>query len=355
MEKHLYLYKGGLNNQVKSEETLLNELRMERRETNKKKWTKRIIFFILFLLFITSVYGVFVFYKTKSALDNAQVDLNREGDKSELREEAVNIGSNPISILLMGVERYSTGDKDGRADTQIVMTLNPNTNEMAMVTIPRDTRVNIENAGEYSGIHKINSAYTYGSITGYGAEKLQVETIEKLLNIPIDKFVAIDFDGFRDIIDAIGGVNIDIKEGFWEKNIYNNDEKIYFTPGQDKLNGEEALAFVRMRLRDVNLTYSRDERQRQLIEALIKQFISAGTIFKVDKITSILGENIDTDLSAEEIYILQQQYSKINKSTIKTILIGGQDQYVNGSSYFIPEESGIEEVSQQLRESLELK
>ena len=330
----------------------MNELRIK---TNKKKWTKRLLLFILVLLFITSVYGVFVFYKTKSALDNAQVDLNREGDKSELREEAVKIGRDPISILLLGVEKYSTGGKDGRADTQIVMTLNPNTNEMTMVTIPRDTRVNIENAGDYSGIHKINAAYTYGSMTGYGAEKLQVETIENLLNIPIDKFVAIGFDGFRDIIDTIDGVDIDIKEGFWEKNIYNHDEKIYFSPGQAHLNGEEALAFVRMRLRDVNSIYSRDERQRQLIEALIKQIISTGTIFKVDKITNILGENIETDLSAEEIYVLQQQYSKMNKSSIKTIEIAGQDQYVNGGSYFIPEESGLEEVGQQLRESLELK
>ncbi|MCE5173502.1 LCP family protein [Paenibacillus profundus] len=71
-----------------------------------------------------------------------------------------------------------------------------------------------------------------------------------------------------------------------EKNIYNNDEKIYFSPGQDQLNGEEALAFVHMRLRDVNSTYSRDERQRQLIEAVIKQLISIGTIFNVDRITN---------------------------------------------------------------------
>ncbi len=328
---------------------------MERSKANKRKWPKRLLLLVLFLLLITSAYGAFVFYKTKSALDHAQVDLNREGDKSKLREEAVKIGENPISILLLGVESYSTGGKDGRADTQIVMTLNPNTNEITMVTIPRDTRVYIDNAGDYSGTHKINAAYTYGSITGYGAEKLQIETVENLLNIPIDNFVAIDFDGFREIIDAIGGVDIDIKEGFWEKNIYNNNEKIYFTPGPDHLNGEEALAFVRMRMRDVNATYPRDERQRQFMESAIKQFISAGTIFKVDKITDILGENIETDLSAEEIYVLQKQYSKMNKSAIKTVEIPGQDQYINGGSFFIPEELGLEEVSQQLRESLELK
>ncbi len=64
----------------------------------------------------------------------------------------------PISILLLGVENYSTDGKDGRADTQIVVTLNPHNNQMQMVTIPRDTRVTIENAGKYTGVHKINAA-----------------------------------------------------------------------------------------------------------------------------------------------------------------------------------------------------
>src|SRR5699024_3081592 len=98
-----------------------------------------------------------------------------------------------------------------------------------------------------------------------------VETAEDLLGIPINEYATVDFDGFRDIVDALGGVNIDIKKGFWEENIYNNNKRIDFQAGPANLNGEEALAFVRMRKRAVNSEYPREERQRQFIQAAAKQ------------------------------------------------------------------------------------
>ncbi|GAB4074778.1 hypothetical protein GCM10028778_22810 [Barrientosiimonas marina] len=289
-----------------------------------------------------------------NAFDQSQVDLNRENDKSDFRNKSVTIDKDPISILLMGVEDYSSDGKHGRADTQIVMTIDPETHDMNMVTIPRDTRVTIENAKEYTGTHKINAAYTYGSITGYGAEKLQMETVENLLNIPIDHFVTVGFDGFRDIVDALGGVDIDIKEGFWEKNIYQNDERIYFEQGDTHLNGEESLAFVRMRKRSVNASYGRDTRQRQFLKATIDQAISAGTIFKVSDITDILGKSVKTDLAAKEIFALEKQLAAKNDLSMKTIEIKGTEKTVNNGSYFIPEKTDLEEVSQQLRQVLGL-
>ena len=338
---------------VKVRSKRLSESRTDRRQGKKRRgrWLKRLLLILLIILLIIVGYGIYVYIKASNAIKESQVDL---GTKSALRDEAVTIGKDPISILIMGVENYSTGGKDGRADTQIVITMNPDTDEMTMVTVPRDTRVNIDNAGEYTGMHKINSAYTYGSITGYGPEKLQVETVEKLLNIPIDTFVAVDFDGFRDIVDALGGVDIDIKEGFWEKNIFNNDKRIYFKAGPAHLNGEEALAFVRMRKRAVNVSYSRDERQRQFLKASVNQAVSAGTIFKVGQITDILGDHVKTNLNAKEIYAIERQYSSIKNSSMKTIEIKGQDEMVNGLSYFIPDGTSLEETSQKLRKTLGL-
>ncbi|GGH83776.1 putative transcriptional regulator YvhJ [Pullulanibacillus pueri] len=310
------------------------------------------ILIILFLIVVA--YGIYVFYKANDALNDSQVDLGRTGNKSDLRDEAITIGKDPFSILLMGVENYSTGGKDGRADTQIVITMDPESHKMTIVTVPRDTRVNIEHAGQYTGMHKINAAYTYGSITDYGAEKLQVETVEKLLDIPIDKFIAVDFDGFREIVDALGGVDINIKEGFWEKDIYNHNKHITFKAGPAHLNGEEALAFVRMRKRAVNASYSRDERQRQFLKATVNQAISAGTIFKVGQITDILGDHVKTNLNAKEIYALEKQYSSMKKSSMNTIEIKGQDEMVNGLSYYIPDGTNLEQVSGQLRKILKL-
>ncbi|GGB59675.1 LytR family transcriptional regulator [Virgibacillus dakarensis] len=337
----------------------MSELRTERRRQRKKtkRWKKRILL-ILLILFIIIVGGLgYLFFHAYNAAKNSYQDLDRPGEKSALRDMDVTIGKDPISILLMGVETYATGGENGRADTQIVVTLNPHTNTMTMTTIPRDTQVDLpaEGAGQYAGIHKINAAYTYGSITGYGGNKFTVETVEQLLNIPIDEYVAVDFEGFRDIVDALGGVTVNIKEGFWEKNIYNDNKKIYFKKGPAKLNGEEALAFVRMRKRAVNNVYSRDERQRQFIQAAINEAVSVGTIFKLGEISDILGKDVETSLTPTEIYALQKVYSSIDASAIKTYTIEGSDQTTNGGSYFIPTDEGLAEVSRKLKQELELQ
>ncbi|MFJ9462888.1 LCP family protein [Viridibacillus arvi] len=325
----------------------------QKRERSKKKLLKvvRIISISLFLAIIS--YGGFIFIKMKNAYVSSTVNLERTGDKSDLREDEVTFNENPISILLLGIEDYSSKKKDGRADTQMVITLDPSTNVINMVTVPRDTRVNIENAGEFSGIHKMNSAYTYGDITGYGAVKLQIETVEKFLNIPIDNFIAINFEGFRDIVDALGGVSLDIKTGFWEENIYDGS-KIEFNEGKSHLTGEESLAFVRMRKRAENAIYSREERQRQFLKATIDQAISAGTIFKIGQLTDILGKNVETNLSLKEIYALQKKYTKSSDLSIKTITIKGSDRRVDGSFYYIPEEKSLKKVSKKLRNILKL-
>lgn len=333
-------------------------MRKHRTKITKEKPKKRILKWFLLstiiIVLLASSYGIYTFVQVKSALDHSTVDLDRKGDKSELRENNITFSKDPISILLIGVEDYAKDTDSGRADTQIVVTLDPNSKQIHLVTIPRDTRVRIENAGEYSGIHKINAAYTYGDITGYGAVKLQIETVEKLLNIPIDHFVAVNFDGLRDIVNTLGGVTIDVKEGFWEKNIYDNS-KIEFKKGKTLLNGEESLAFVRMRKRDVNATYSRDERQRQFLKAVIDQAMSAKTIFKVGQISDILGKNVETDLSAKDIFALQKQYSELKNPSISTLEIDGADQTVDGGSYFIPQQSSLQQVSENLRSILKLK
>lgn len=336
---------------------MVSELRSERKKQKKfKTWKKRILLSILFLLILVIGIGSYLLFHTYHAANNSYNGLERQGEKSELRNEAVTIGEDPISILLMGIENYSTGGENGRADTQIVVTLNPETYKMTMTTVPRDTRVELpaEGAGQYAGFHKINSAYTYGSITGYGGNKLTVKTIENLLDIPIDEYIAVDFKGFRDIVNALDGVTVDIKKGFWEKNIYKNDKRIYFTEGTTKLNGEEALAFVRMRKRAVNTEYSRDERQRQFIRAAISQAISVGTLFKVEEISDILGTNVETSLRPSEIYALQKAYSSIDTSAIETFKIDGSDQRINGLAYFVPAEEGLAEVTRKLEQELGL-
>ncbi|MBP1948124.1 LCP family protein [Virgibacillus litoralis] len=334
----------------------MQDLRLERRKLKRSKIRKkRLLYSVIFLIVIIIGIGIYLLLQTYNAANESYNELDRPGGKSELRNDTVTIGEDPISILLLGIENYSSGGKNGRADTQIVVTLNPDTNKMTMTSIPRDTRVNLpaEAVGrEHAGFHKINAAYTYASLSGYGATKLTVETAENLLDIPIDEYAAVDFEGFRDIVNALGGVTIDIKKGFWEKNIYNNDKRIYFTEGTTKLSGEEALAFVRMRKRAVNNSYPRDERQRQFIKAAISEAISVGTIFRIGEITDILGKHVKTSLKPAEIYALEKEYSSIETAAIETFEIDGSNQRVNGVSYFIPTDQDLAKISKKLKQEL---
>ncbi len=283
-------------------------------------------------------------------------DLDR-GEKSDLREEAVDAQEDPISILLMGVEDYSTDGRAGRADTQIVLTLDPDTDKMTMTSIPRDTLVDIPASKvrqKYAGSHKINAAYTLGEVTGYGAEKLTVETVEDLLDIPIDKYATVNFDGFIEVVDLLGGVTIDVKEGFWERSSLDYYKKIEFEEGPMKMNGEEALAFVRMRKRNVAVTYTRDERQRQFLKASIDEALSPGTLFKINEMKDVVGENVSTNLTPGEMLSLRKAFSS-DQTSVETMEIEGENKRLNdGLYYFVPDEESLDQTKNTLKKSLDL-
>ncbi len=331
-------------------------MRTRFRDRRKKKRKRKLLLTISVLLLIIVGIGGYLGFKVYDTAKQSYSELDRENGMSDLRDSKVDIGNEPISILLLGIENYSSDGKGGRADTQIVLTLDPKTKDVTMTTIPRDTKVEIsgEKVGaEYAGSHKINAAYTYGYLTHYGAKKLAVETAEDLLGIPIDKYVAVDFDGFHDIVDAIGGVQVDVKYPFWEKNYYSKD-RIYFDKGMTEMNGEEALAFVRMRKRDINTVYSRDERQRQFIKATVDEIKSGDTIFEINKISDVLKDNVETNLKPGEILALQRKFPSLSSTAIETKEIKGTISEGGGPSYFIPDLNQLEVLKKELRDSLNL-
>ncbi|GGH76640.1 LCP family protein required for cell wall assembly [Pullulanibacillus pueri] len=334
----------------------MGKSRSEIKGTKRKRSRifKSIIFIILLFVLLGGGYGAYAFSNIYHAAEESYKPIDR--DKSQYRDENVTIGKNPISILLMGVEDYSTNGKDGRTDTLIVATLNPQTKKMMMISIPRDTRVPI--ASKDNQLDKINAAYSSGSVNGYGAEKSTIETVENFLHIPIDYYVKVGFKGFVDVVDEIGGVKVDVPFDFWEKNIYDHNKHINFTKGPMQLNGEEALAYVRMRKRDPRGDFGRNDRQRQVIEAAISQMKSADMLFKVDDLSDIVGKNIQTNLKPSEIYSLEKQYSNVTpakqKFTLDTAEGHGSNDTINGIYYYAPDENYVSEITAALRKQLGL-
>ncbi|MED4523135.1 LCP family protein [Bacillus velezensis] len=327
-------------------------VRVRKKKKSKRKIIfKRILLLLTLVLLVAAGFGGYKVYKTINAADNAYDALSR-GDKSKLRDKVINMKKKPFSILFMGIENYATSGKGGRSDSLIVVTLDPRNKTMKMLSIPRDTRVTL--AGDTTGNKtKINAAFAKG-----GADET-VSTVEDLLGIPIDKYVTVDFNGFKDVIDEVGGVDVKVPFDFDEMSDVSKKKRIYFKKGNMHLNGEQALAYARMRKQDKRGDFGRNDRQKQILNALIDQMSRAGNIDKIDKIAETASNNVQTNIRITEGLALQQIYSGFTSKKIDTLTITGSDLYLGGTAttrgtyYFQPDPANLEKVRQELQKHLD--
>lgn len=313
-----------------------------KRKKNKSR-LRKLMKFCLLLFFIVLGYAAYVTYQAYDASKSSYYSLER-GDKSDLRDNVVTIADDPVSILVLGVEDYATKGKNGRTDSMILVTLNPYSKSMKMLSIPRDTRVEIVGRNQ---MDKINHAHAFGGTD------MVIDTVEKFLEVPIDYFIKVNFDGFIHIIDEIGGITVDVPFDFSEDTT-KKGEKAYFKKGEMHLNGEEALAYVRMRKQDPRGDFGRNERQKQVLKATVEKALTMSTLFKVDEISEHLGNNIQTNLRPLDILALRKKYSSLDSENIENLSFQGQDYYENGVYYFVPHESSIDSVKIKLRVHLGL-
>ncbi|GGM32258.1 putative transcriptional regulator YvhJ [Paraliobacillus quinghaiensis] len=318
--------------------------RKELRKSKKKRKRNRIILISLSLLLVLISFGGYLFFRTYQAANETYDDLGR--DKSELRQKEVSISDDPVSILLMGVENYSSGDQSGRSDTLMVATFNPKDEHLKLLSIPRDTRVVIP---DRDGKDKINHAFAFGG------KELTIQTVERFLNIPIDYYATVNFDGLKSIVDTVGGITVDVPFDFKQNSDDRVAEKLQFYEGEMELNGRYALAYARMRLEDPRGDIGRNERQKQVVEAIIEELISASTIMKIDNLAKDLESNLETNMKLREAVAFFRRYSDFRVSNIDQITLEGESQYINSLSYYIPTEESLNEVKNELRNHLELE
>lgn len=268
--------------------------------------------------------------KTTMAVAKATDDYDRlqtiEGKK--LKDEEVkrllhpdlNHGD-PFSILLLGVDERQ-GDR-GRSDTMILLSIQPASNSAVAISIPRDTRVLMPQRESYD---KINHAYAYGG------SALSVEAVERLFGIPIAYYMKTNMEGLVDIIDTVGGIEIDNQWAF------DYDGKTY-PLGKQHLNGTEALGFVRMRKEDPKGDFGRTQRQRQVLSATVDQVVSFRSLGKLPHILSQLSQDVRTNLTSGAMLDLATDYrSAIHQ--VDTLYLDGAGKTINGIYYYTvqPEE-----------------
>lgn len=332
--------------------------------SNKKNVVVVSVLSAIALLFITLI-GVFTFQEVERTQKLSEItltlkdnrlsleevreqqklldDLKKEKESNIINTVVGGLGFIPsnnterINVLLMGLDTRED-DLTGRADTLMVFSLNQATGQVDMVSIPRDIYTEIVGKGFKD---KINHSYSFGG------EEMTIDTVENLLDIEIDHHVVFNFQGFKGVIDALGGIEVDVPFPFSEQNAKGEKNALHFEKGLQTLDGEEALAFARMRKQDPKGDVGRGERQQQVIQATLselKKSQSIGTY--IDLFTTVSG-SMTTDVGLGDIPNLVPKIQ--NVKSFNTLSLQGEGTYIRGIYYMIPNEAHLEEVKALLQ------
>lgn len=243
-----------------------------------------------------------------------------------------------INLLLLG---YGGAGHEGGGltDTMLVISIKPSTHEVVMISIPRDLVVNFggKKPAEQQW-RKINYALDYGGI------KFAKEKVEQVLGLPINYYVRVDFEGFRQVIDDMGGVNVYVDNAFTDRQYPNYNygyQTISFQTGWQIMNGERALQFARSRHGNhgEGSDFARSHRQEIILSAVRQQLLSAGTLLNPGKLTSIftdLGDHIKTDTQIWEMIRLSDIAKDVpTENIVSKVIDQGEGGFL--TSEIVPE------------------
>ncbi len=316
------------------------ESRMSRKKKKRPVLKTLIITFAILLLAAGSAFA-YVATQVHNVTSESQVELER-GDQSEQREEAVKPDVDPVSVLFLGLDTRD-GDLDGRTDAMVLATFNPDDPSIKMVNIPRDTLVPIPGR---QAEDKINHAHAYGGVD------LTVDTVENLFQIPVDYYVSLNFDAFMEIIDALNGVTVDSPMAFEE-----TDNQTYGTiqieEGEQTLDGEEALAYVRMRKSDPQGDIGRGERQKEVMASIVDEMASFNSITNFNSLLNAIGNNLYTNVAFNDMVDMHAYASELDN--IESFGYDGEGVMQDGVYYYQPDEFSLEKTRQRLQVHLGLR
>lgn len=313
-----------------------------RKKKTRRRWVVTFLLIAMLLFSAVIVFAINLTMEAKKTTKSIYEPLDRDEEVATI--DAIKEEDDIFSVLLVGVDTQG-GAKYGLSDVLIVVTVNPKKDEITMVSIPRDSLVYIPDLNRKD---KINHSFSNGGIN------YTVNTVENLLDIPIDYYVTTDFQGFEDIVDTVGGIEVDVPFTF-KAQLTGSLKWKTFTEGTMELNGNEALAYVRMRKSDPHGDLGRNERQKEVIKQIIDKGTSLKSITKLDEMLEDVSENVRTNIPSSKYLSMIKLYQSLKAVPITQLAIEGEDDLINGVYYFIPSNDSLDHVSEELKRTLEPK
>ncbi|QNL92858.1 LCP family glycopolymer transferase [Lactococcus lactis] len=295
---------------------------MKKNKIRKKHTIRNSILVITALILITfGVVGATFYQTTKVNVSKTYAPLKNTANKGKTNKDIKN--QKTLTFLIMGLDSRQS-DLTGRTDTMMVVTLNPKTKTTTMVSIPRDTLIST-NKETATAFNKINAAYVQGGVSS------SISVVSNLVNINIEHYITMNFEGLKQLVDALGGITVNSDMAF-------KIDGMNFYEGENTISGKEALAYTRMRYDDPKGTYGRDRRQQEVIGAVLNKIKSPKSLTAYREILEALGGNVKTDLTWDQIKEILLNYNKAFKN-INHDSLQGEGEMINNLSFQIISDS----------------
>lgn len=307
----------------------------KRRTKKRKPWLKVVGAVIAVIILAIGSYAFYLYHSAKKLVNE---DIHNPVDviDTSLTKKKLN-KTEPINILLLGID--AEGNQVGRSDAIMVMQLDPVSDEMTIVSIPRDTRTEIVGRGFQD---KINHAFAFG-VNECGVPcgaNMSIATVENLLDIEIDYYVSINMDGLVELVDELGSISVD-------NDIAWSDGKYDFPEGVVEMDGDKTKAFVRMRKKDPSGDFGRTQRQRKVIEGIIQKGASIGSLPNLTNMMDVLGKNMSTNMDFDDMKSLFSDYRNTRRN-INEYMLSGKGQMIDGIYYLIVSDEEVQKVHDML-------
>lgn len=241
----------------------------------------------------------------------------------------------PFTVLLLGIDARP-GSTKGRSDAMIVATVRPEDHRISLVSIPRDAYVSIPGRKK----DKITHAYAFG-----GA-KLSIETVENFLDVPIDYYASINFQGFSDLIDQLGGVSLPITQDIVNKGA--SHEKFTIKANKSLYTGDEALKYARYR---EDSDVSRGNRHQIVIKSMLDRMKKIKNISKISSYFAILGKNFKTNVPSEFATDIAKSFI-VTSPTLDSYTLSITDSTINGIYYAKISDAEVQKVHDMITQNL---
>ncbi|MBU4555625.1 MAG: LCP family protein [Actinobacteria bacterium] len=307
-----------------------------RRTRRRKRVAMGCLSLVLIFLALAAVAGVFYVRSINSKMQDT-FKTDKKADAALDKPVAEKRGE-PFYVLLMGVDSREIGEA-ARSDTLIIARIDPKQQRVTLVSIPRDTRVSIPGHGKT----KINAAHAYGG------PALVIETVKDITGLPISHYAEVDFKGFKDVVDALGGVTVTVPEDIYDMKAANHvTSAAKLSAGTQVLDGAHALTFVRSR-QFPRGDLQRIENQQTFLKAVLKESLKPGNVLRLPSVVSAIADSATTDLSVGDLLSIANQMKGMDSDALEAVTMPGAPQMIGGGSYVVMDEEGFASMIERVK------